>query len=227
MLTDDERGRLDRDGYVVLSDALSRPQLDVLRDAFEEVSGAGEDEEERGTRHVAGLSTDARVVQSILGKARVLTAVRHVLAREFRVLLLNGRAPRPGFGQQGLHTDWLPRQPPEPFHVVTTLWLLDAFTATNGATRVVPGSHRLPGTVPKPMRAPDGGHPEERIVTGPAGSVLVFNGHLWHSGTRNRSREPRRVLQCQFIARDTTPPTLDPLPAPAGASTELRALLGA
>lgn len=37
------------------------------------------------------------------------------------------------------------------------------------------------------------------IVT--AGSVLLFNGYLWHSGTRNDARGSRRVLQCQFVPR--------------------------
>jgi ectoine hydroxylase-related dioxygenase (phytanoyl-CoA dioxygenase family) len=108
----------------------------------------------------------------------------------------------PGFGQQGLHTDWLTRDPNEPFAVVTALGALDGFTNENGAPRVVPGSHLVPRPIPKAMQAPAAHHPREQLVLARAGSVVVFNGHLAHSGTRNRSRAPRRTLHSQWIALD-------------------------
>jgi ectoine hydroxylase-related dioxygenase (phytanoyl-CoA dioxygenase family) len=42
--------------------------------------------------------------------------------------------------------------------------------------------------------------PEERRILGAAGSLLVFNGHLWLGGTRNDSASPRRVVQMVLIA---------------------------
>ncbi len=54
----------------------------------------------------------------------------------------------------------------------------------------------------KAFADPESHHPEETIVIARAGSVLVINGHLWHSGTRNRSRGPRRVVQCVFVASE-------------------------
>jgi ectoine hydroxylase-related dioxygenase (phytanoyl-CoA dioxygenase family) len=42
----------------------------------------------------------------------------------------------------------------------------------------------------------------ERTVIAKARSALVFNGRLWHSGARNESNRPRRVIQCQFVARE-------------------------
>ena len=80
-----------------------------------------------------------------------------------------------------------------------------------GSTRIVPGTHRLPGQVPKAIADPGGHHTDELIVTGAAGSVLLFNGHLWHSGTRNNSRGSRRALQCVFWAREAFPPYTTPL----------------
>ena len=52
------------------------------------------------------------------------------------------------------------------------------------------------------MQQPESRHREERIIGARAGSALIFNRHLWHSGTRNEAGAPRRVLQCQFIARE-------------------------
>jgi ectoine hydroxylase-related dioxygenase (phytanoyl-CoA dioxygenase family) len=123
-----------------------------------------------------------------------------VLKRPYAIFNAGCRDPQPGFGQQGLHTDWTPIRSGDPFIVTTTLWLLDDFTPTNGATRVIPGSHLSLKPLPKAMQQPLAVHPEQRIVTARAGSVLVFNGHLWHSGTKNAAGGPRRVLQIQFKA---------------------------
>jgi ectoine hydroxylase-related dioxygenase (phytanoyl-CoA dioxygenase family) len=56
------------------------------------------------------------------------------------------------------------------------------------------------------MADPASHHPEEIVVTGKAGSVLIFNGHLWHSGTRNNNQHPRHALQYVFHAREIIPP---------------------
>jgi len=131
---------------------------------------------------------------------KVLATARQILKRPFRVSQLSGRDPLPGFGQQGLHIDWYQRSGSEPFSIVTTIWLLDDFTERNGATRLVPGSHLVPTPLPKSMQEPANRHPNQKIITASAGSVLVFNGHVYHSGTRNDSNAPRRVLQCLFLA---------------------------
>src|SRR5262249_29251496 len=110
------------------------------------------------------------------------------------------RNPRPGFGQQGLHSDAVPRAAADPFSVVTAIWMLDDFTTENGATRVVPRSHLVTRPLAKSFAQPLAHHPEERVITGDAGSVLIFNGHLWHSGTQNRSQGPRRAVQMIFVA---------------------------
>jgi ectoine hydroxylase-related dioxygenase (phytanoyl-CoA dioxygenase family) len=108
---------------------------------------------------------------------------------------LHGRNPLPGFGQQGLHADAPPRATVEPFFVLTAIWMLDDFTVENGATRIVPGSHRIVSPVAKSFAQPAARHPSETIVTGTAGSVLILNGHTWHSGRKNASAGPRRAGQ--------------------------------
>jgi ectoine hydroxylase-related dioxygenase (phytanoyl-CoA dioxygenase family) len=106
--------------------------------------------------------------------------------------------------------DWFQRAPSEPFSIVMALWILDEFTRDNRPTRLVPESHLLTRPLPKTMQAPENHHPDEKVIVAQAGSVLVFNGHLWHSGTRNRANLPRRVLQIQFVARESIR-TTDPL----------------
>ena len=71
-----------------------------------------------------------------------------------------------------------------------------------GATRVVPGSHTW-GTRPQEVLAdPNAPHPDEILVTGKAGGVVVMNAHLWHGGTANRTAAPRLAMHAFYCRRD-------------------------
>ncbi|MBV9947300.1 MAG: phytanoyl-CoA dioxygenase family protein, partial [Myxococcales bacterium] len=162
-----------------------------------------------GTQHVGiGATTPDRAAWDALRTHPVLlAAAEHVLeGAPFQVRDLHGRNPLPGYGLQGLHADWPPRASAKPFFVVTAICMLDDFTAENGATRVVPGTHLLVRPIGRALGQPTAHHPAERVVTGRAGSLLVFNGHLWHSGTRNESRGPRRAVQQVMKRVDALPP---------------------
>ena len=201
-LTSEEQDALDREGYVVFPAVIDAPSLDRLRRAFEDASGNGRQiSKESGTRHITDLVNGDPVFEAVYAHPKTLAAVYHVLRSPFRLSQIGGRDPLPGFGQQGLHSDWMARTKGEPFRVVTAISLLDDFTANNGATRLVPGTHYLLTNPPKSLAAPASRHPEQRIVVASAGSVLAFNGHLWHSGTRNDTNVPRRVLQCSYVGR--------------------------
>ena len=201
-LTAAEQSALDRDGYVVFPEVIDSGLLGRLRTAFEEAANHSQKPgKESGTRHINDLVNGDPVFESVYTHPTILAAVHHVLRCPFRLSQIGGRDPLPGFGQQGLHADWFVRTKGEPFRIVTTISLLDDFTADNGATRLVPGTHQLLTQPPKSLAAPASRHPEQKIVVARAGSVLAFNGHLWHSGTRNDTRLPRRVLQLSYVGR--------------------------
>ena len=82
-----------------------------------------------------------------------------------------------------------------------SLWMLDDFTPDNGATRLVPGTHRLLAQPRDHMPDPQDEHPGQVLALGRAGSVLVFNGITWHGGTTNRTRRPRRAIHSFWLAR--------------------------
>jgi hypothetical protein len=199
---------IEEDGYIVRAGVLDAAALERLRALFE---AACSDSGGTGTRHAifTGVGHETRpgcdAAIDAAADPGIRTLVEIVLRRDFVLFQVAGRDPRPGYGQQGLHADWLPRQGSEPWALVTTIFFLDEFTADNGATRVVPASHRRPGAVPRGLSDPTGHHPDECLITGAAGTALVFNGHLWHSGTRNRSSGGRRSLQCQYLAADRVP----------------------
>ena len=82
------------------------------------------------------------------------------------------------------------------------LWMLDDFHSDNGALRVVPGTHRA-GKLPADALAdPLARHPDEVLITGNTGDVLVLNAHTWHGGLANRTTRPRRALHVYFCRRD-------------------------
>ena len=51
------------------------------------------------------------------------------------------------------------------------------------------------------MADPLGPHPDEIRVLGRSGTVVIFNSHAWHGGTRNNTAQPRRALHSYFCRR--------------------------
>jgi len=208
-LTSAQCEALDTDGFIVLEEIISPDRLAGLRRAFDEIHDregdkAGEEVAQmEGVRRLADLVNKGSVFDAVYLQPELLTAVYHVLQRPFKLHSLNGHDPLPGSGLQILHADWgQPAEPGGPYHVVNSMWMLDDFTRTNGATRCVPGSHLIPGRITDHVADRLADHPDQVHLTGRAGSVAVFNGSLWHSSYVNRSAAPRRALHCAYIARE-------------------------
>jgi ectoine hydroxylase-related dioxygenase (phytanoyl-CoA dioxygenase family) len=197
-LLDTHRAALDQHGYVVIPDVLDDETLERLCRLFAEAPPQAD-----GTQHVEVDEQDPRFSDWVALDRHPLAqaAARHIVRSPFKTRI-HGRNPLPGFGQQGLHADWHPRRPGEPYRAATAIWMLDDFREDNGATRVVPGSHLQPGVVDKTVTQPLARHPREIVVVGRAGSVLLFNGHLLHSGRKNGSGGPRRAAQWTATAVD-------------------------
>ena len=88
------------------------------------------------------------------------------------------------------------------YWVCNTVWLLDDFTPENGATRMVPGSHRWRTRPQDVLADPLAAHPDEILLTGAAGSVAVMNAHMWHGGTANTTAAPRLAMHGFYCRRD-------------------------
>lgn len=127
----------------------------------------------------------------------VLPLVERVLDRGCLLSGMTAMDLGPGERAQPIHADdlvmSLPR--PHPPLVCTTIWALTDFHDANGATRLVPGSHREPAL-------PDPNAPPSTIAAEmPAGSVLVIDGSLWHGGGANRTAAEWRLgANVQFCA---------------------------
>ncbi|WP_117076092.1 phytanoyl-CoA dioxygenase family protein, partial [Klebsiella pneumoniae] len=74
----------------------------------------------------------------------------------------------------------------------------------NGAPRIIPGTHLRPELPEEVLDDPELAHPDEVVFAAPAGSVMIYNAHAWHGGTRNRVGSRRRVLHGLYIDRADT-----------------------
>jgi ectoine hydroxylase-related dioxygenase (phytanoyl-CoA dioxygenase family) len=201
-LRDAERISLDRDGYVVLDAVADESAVRAMRSTIDLLlEEARRDFSRRhgGTLHLESLIDSGPAFDCAWASPRVLAAVAHVLGAGFRADAITYRGPQAGYGAQALHTDDLPTGDDGLYRTATAIVALTDFTESNGATRVVAGSHRSPlRDAPKDADTP---YPAARHVTARAGDAIVFNGHLWHSGTRNHSQERRDALQIVFRRR--------------------------
>jgi ectoine hydroxylase-related dioxygenase (phytanoyl-CoA dioxygenase family) len=235
-MTEPERQQLDRDGYVVLEDAMGAELLQALRDAIDaqfvaEGDRAGHEfKTEENARRLANLVNKGEVFRRAIALPRVLAGVRHVLGADAKLSSLNARSADPHSEDgQPLHVDMSAIPDERGYWVCNTVWLLDDFTADNGATRMVPGSHTW-GKRPQDVLAdPQAPHPDEILLIGKAGSIAVMNSHVWHGGTANRTARPRLAMHGFYCRRDKPQQqyqkALLDADVQAGLSPELRDLL--
>lgn len=206
-MTDQERRQLTEDGYLVLPDFMGAGVLSGLRARVaelleEEGDRAGSEfKQEPGCRRLANLVDKGEIFRQIIVQPRLLDYLAVVLGPRFKLSSLNARSVNPHWPEaQPLHADMAAIADDRGYWVCNTVWMLDDFTTENGAIRAIPGSHRLgklPQDVLTDLQAPQ---PQEVLVTGKAGTVVVMNAHMWHGGTANRTAATRTAVHA-FYAR--------------------------
>ncbi len=200
---------LEDHGFVRLARLADASLLAALRGRIaelfeEEGASAGSDfKQEEGARRLANLVNKGEVFREILLDPRVAPYIASVLGPDFKLSSLNARSASPGASvKQPLHSDMNAIPDDEGPWVCNVVWMLDDFTETNGAMRAVPGTH-VSGLRPQEaLEDPVAEHPQEVLVTGQAGDVVVMNAHLWHAGMENRSGAPRLALHAFYCRRD-------------------------
>ena len=206
-LSTEEKAFLDANGYLPLHDVLTPERTAAMADrlvalAEAEAAAAGtEFHQEPGTIRLANLADKDPLFEICFTHPRVLAAIAHVLDGDLKLSSLNGRFALPGEGLQALHCDWRGAVAAGDFQVCNSIWLFDDFTEENGATRVVPGSQNWGQTPQEALADPKAPHPDEVILTAPAGTVVIFNSHTWHGGTLNRTDKPRRAMHSYYTRR--------------------------
>lgn len=208
-LSEQEKRCLDEDGFVVLENYMGYELLAALRRRVEELfaeegtSAGSEFKQEPGARRLANLVDKGTIFHDVITMPRLLACVRQVLGPEFKLSSMNARSANPHSDwTQPLHADMGAIADEKGYWVCNAVWLLDDFTTENGAIRMVPGSHRRGQLPQQALTDPSARHPQEILLTGKAGTVVVMNAHLWHGGTANRTAAPRTALHTFFARRD-------------------------
>jgi ectoine hydroxylase-related dioxygenase (phytanoyl-CoA dioxygenase family) len=148
------------------------------------------------TVRIYNLLTYGKVYERIPVHENVLPIVERVLDPGCLVSSLSSIAICGDEKPQPLHADdqLIPLPRPHVPIVCNTMWALTDFTDANGATRIVPGSHKWPGV-------PDSfGKHESVPAEMPKGSVMVYNGSLWHGGGANSTGRRRIGMAMNYCA---------------------------
>jgi ectoine hydroxylase-related dioxygenase (phytanoyl-CoA dioxygenase family) len=203
---------LQEDGAVIVEGLLGRPALDQLndeldpfldepeRDPSQFVNLAVADFFGRRTRHVAGVAAKCPTfVREVLCHGTYLTVCDAVLrpnCARYQLNLAHVLDRRPGAEQQMLHRDedlWINIPRPHAELQVSSVIALDDFSADNGATVIVPGSHRWDRD-----REPGPGEPVAAEMA--AGSAVIYLGSTIHAGGPNVTRDRnRRGMHLSYV----------------------------
>ena len=224
---------LDRDGAVIVEHYLPASSVNQLRDELDPFIGQtaplADDFSGHQTTRTGGLSARSAGVRRLLLDSLIHGAALEFLKRhtdKVQVNLTQVIRLLPGQGAQVLHRDrfiWGKYLPREVEPQLNTIWALTDFTAENGATRVVPGSHRWDWD----RVALD--HEVTQAVM-PKGSVMFYTGSVIHSGGENRSNGERVALNLTYcngwLRQEENQYLSCPPDVAAKFDPELRALLG-
>lgn len=184
-----------RDGYVIIKGLLSKEECAAIKaEGFPLLAHTGRNSFEGvQTQRVYNVLSKTRVIDNLAEHPRLLGLLDRLFLPNYLLSQSQLINIHPGEAPQALHFDdafyRIPR--PRPPLGFATVWAIDDFTAENGATNIVPGSHAW-GADKLPTR-------QDAIpAIMPAGSVVAFLGTTWHGGGQNRSEVPRFAVTHQY-----------------------------
>jgi hypothetical protein len=189
-------------GYTVLRDAIAPALRERLRDSLqrlEATEGLGFARtrfEGLRTVRIYNLLARGEVFWEVPLHPLALAVAERALDPELQLSSLSAITLAPGEQTQPLHEDTqrIPLPRPRAPLAINAIWALSDFTEANGATRIVPGSHRLDAPPRYGAACPT------TAAEMPAGSILMFDSALWHGGGANTTDERRWAIACYYGA---------------------------
>ncbi len=189
------------DGYTIVEGAIEADLIDALNAALarleRELDAAPAMNAFEGHRTVRIYNLLARgsPFERVPIHPSVLPIIEGVLDPGCLISSLSSIAIDPGESAQPIHADdmVIPLEKPHVSIVCNSMWALSDFTDANGATRLVPGSHRA--------QNPEYGAAYDTIAAEmPKGSVLIWDGSLWHGGGANATNARRTGIAMNYCA---------------------------
>jgi len=190
-------------GYVIidnLADAATMERLEMEMAPYIEATAPGQsDATGRLTKRTGALIERSPTARDLITHDLVTGVVAECLkhARSYSLSVTEVISLSPGSPAQIIHRDEHRQVTSYPFLndyevQISTLWAMTEYTEEMGATRVIPGSHKLDSflsfelsdTLPAVMEK---------------GSVMIYSGKLYHGGGHNQSDKIRRALNVDYI----------------------------
>ena len=208
----------DDQGYIIFEDVLNPEQIEQQRAALKpwidaDIRGRNNFEGDRSNRIYGMLDKDP-VFADLISHPLQLAFAERELGESCLLYACLAINLHPGETVQPWHFDdshcGLAR-PHDPLSL-STFWSISETTETNGATEIIPGSHKWgeeqpaganrgsdfqTGVTTKQDGSKDG-HPDMIKATMPAGSLMIAKGTLWHRGGGNSSETDRLIVTPQF-----------------------------
>lgn len=188
-LTEATIAALEADGYAIVEGLADRGTIASLAAELRPHFDAQAERRNATARIHSRVLAAAPALQQRMVDPLVMGVMKRLLGPHcvrFQLSSVQGIEVGPGATDQELHRDddifRLPH--PHPVFEVNVMWAVTDFTAENGATRVVPGSHLWPSG-----RGPEAG--TEIAAAMPAGSALLWLGSTWHGAGANRTDRAR------------------------------------
>ena len=195
---------LDLYGYTIVHDAKPLSFFEELRATILKLGE--EDRQNNKTIPLAGKDGASYLVPWLLARGRIfeeavmaekpLALITYLMGESCQLSSNHAHVRVQGDPPQGMHTDspLMPDPLPDAPVASNAMWVIDDFSLESGATLVGPGSHKKRSN--PPANAMEMAIP----IEAPIGTVIVFNGNLWHSaGARKLPGE--RVGMTQYFRR--------------------------
>ena len=193
-------------GYTIIDDVMSQPFLERLVAVVQHTIRADERQPSNvfkglKTIRIGDLLLKDRVYHDLALAPPIEAINARILGEQSILSSLMTMAIEPGAAMQPLHNDDIHacRGFPRPFPTImlTAVWAITEFTEENGATHVVPGSHRSPAPPVKDLQeaiSQAGSSTIDTVqLTMKPGSVAIWTGSVWHHAGANRTTENTRI----------------------------------
>jgi len=211
MTSDQRLQQLHRDGFTIFKCVIPADEVNAVRASVLETANREYSPQIRAKLGVTSVSAFINHNQSFapyVANDRMMGLLHALFGPHVRISFSSTQINDSGNPRTGWHADWpfnqknaghIPAPYPDSCIHVTTLWMLSPFTKENGGTLIVPGSHRMNTNPPADMGVePIDPYPTEVLITGEAGSVMMFDSRLWHAANHNGTPAHRVSMAIRY-----------------------------
>lgn len=200
VIIDEAMERINSDGYIIIENLFASEQMDALKEdvlgRFKHASGRN-NFEGLATQRLYTMMAETDIANPMVEHPLVLGLLDRIFEPNYLLSQLQVINIHPSEAAQPLHYDdgFYPWPRPRRALGAATIIAVDDFTEDNGATVLIPSSHKWGDKMPDETD-------KARLIKAvmPKGSVLFFLGTLWHGGGANHSEASRMCVTAQYCA---------------------------